>query len=770
MNQSRKNKVAWRHTMEETSREFETRRIESIKKIEGIAQSVDATQLFMAVATIMSFGPAEAMTESNFGSVPVKLELLAYYIYPFFGKCDKKITPYHTNECLLALDTLLSSYTFEGFHIGSQEDPIARVVNDVHARARIVRGSAYPEQTSREIEEVQGRFESWFSKKLQVGPMRAVRILKTIRQCMENRFNEHLPEIRKHTCEYGSEWEKANKKQGEKTKDEQLMLRTFESKNSAQWYGYIEGLNEVAFETATVSLSDITDIEPGVTWLEWEGLISLIGLTIEDRQGMADPIEVSKRPFFVLPNNRVFFVDGSHILDLLWMRYDNAAKTYQKYQKHKSKWLEDKITEYLSKIFPLKNICKNLTYPNPDKSDGSIAEIDFVIEWGPFLVLIEAKAKQFRIESQLGDAGRLRTDIKANVEDAFEQVRRAARYIEKSAKPKFIKRKSNQELVINKNNIQRTYLLTVSQHYMAGLATDLAALKSLELFKDDEYPVSLCLADLEIISEFCDGSDVFLHYIERRLATQKEKVFVCTDEIDFFGAYLDTRLRIEDRFLKKGERKPNWINLGPWSNEFDDWMKYKRGNISEPPSIRLKVPDEIQEILEELRKNDSDDAAKWIAFALLDMSDKCLAMISKAVKDLRKAELTSGKFRRLVVQDQDTVISFTASLDLPKPLLHKRTAERAIIEKYRRKALKSISFGIMVLDSKLIECASWLEGPWEPDEKMERLIEAEPPFMPALGQKLPGRNEPCLCGSGKKFKKCCLLRFKTEGKINQDNL
>jgi hypothetical protein len=74
------------------------------------------------------------------------------------------------------------------------------------------------------------------------------------------------------------------------------------------------------------------------------------------------------------------------------------------------------------------------------------------------------------------------------------------------------------------------------------------------------------------------------------------------------------------------------------------------------------------------------------------------------------------------------------------------------------------------LDSKLIECASWLEGPWEPDEKMERLIEAEPPFMPALGQKLPGRNEPCLCGSGKKFKKCCLLRFKTEGKINQDNL
>jgi hypothetical protein len=477
---------------------------------------------------------------------------------------------------------------------------------------------------------------------------------------------------------------------------------------------------------------------------------------------MADPVEVSKRPLFVLPNNRVFFVGGSHILDLLWIGFENAAKACQKYQKYKSEWLEKKIAEYLPKMFPSKNIYRNLTYPNPDKSDGSIAEIDFVIEWGPFLVLIEAKAKQFRMESQLGDAGRLRTDIKANVEDAFEQARRASRHIEESSVPKFIECKSGQELIVNKNNIQRTYLLTVSQHYLAGLATDLAALKSLELFKDGEYPISLCLADLEIISEFCDGSDVFLHYIERRLATQKKRVFVCTDEIDFFGAYLDTRLRIEDRFLKKGERKPNWINLGPWSNEFDDWMEYKRGHISEPPSIRLKVPDEIQEILEELRKNDSDDAAKWIAFALLDMSDNGLGMIAKAIQQLRTNELTRGKFRRLVVQDGDTVISLTASLDLPRSLLHKRTAERAIIEKYRRKALKSISFGIMVLDTKPFECATWVEGPWESDEKMEKAIEAEADFRPVAGQKLPGRNEPCICGSGKKFKKCCFYRLADE--------
>jgi hypothetical protein len=710
----------------------------------------------MAVAASISFGPEETMTEANFGTVPVKLELLAYYIYPFFGKCNKNITPYHTNECLQSLDALLHSYTIGEFRTESSEDPIAVVVNDVQAEARIVRGSAYPEQTSLEIEEVQGKFEDWFSKELRVGPIRAIKILKSIHQCMENKFNIYLPEIKKHAREFGDKWEEANKKRDKKTRDEQLMLRRFANKKAAQWYGYIEGLNEVALEAVAVDPSDITEIEPKLTKEEWEGLINLIGLTMQDRKGMVDPVEVSKRPLFVLPNGRVFFVYGSHILDLLWDRFENVAKISPKYQKHKSEWLEKKVAEYLSKMFPLNSIHKNLTYPDPEKGDGAIAEIDFVIEWGPFLVLIEAKAKQFRMESQLGDAGRLRTDIKANVEDAFEQARRALRYIGKNPTPKFIECKSGQELIINKSNVQRTYLLTVSQHYLAGLATDLAALKNLELFKDGEYSVSLCLADLEIISEFCDGPDVFLHYIERRLATQKKHIYVCTDEIDFFGAYLDTRLRIEDRFFKKGERKPNWINLGPWSKEFDDWMRYKRGHISKSPLIKLKVPDEIQQILVELRKNNNDDAAKWIAFALLDMSDNGLGMIAKAIQQLRTDKLSRGKFRRLVVQDGDTVISITASLDLPRSLLHERTEERAIIEKYRRKALKSISFGIMVLDAKPFECATWVEGPWEQNKEMEKLIEAEPSFEPAPGQKLPGRKEPCICGSGKKFKKCCL--------------
>ena len=30
--------------------------------------------------------------------------------------------------------------------------------------------------------------------------------------------------------------------------------------------------------------------------------------------------------------------------------------------------------------------------------------------------------------------------------------------------------------------------------------------------------------------------------------------------------------------------------------------------------------------------------------------------------------------------------------------------------------------------------------------------------QPIVSKRLPGRNEPCHCGSGKKFKKCCISK------------
>jgi hypothetical protein len=52
---------------------------------------------------------------------------------------------------------------------------------------------------------------------------------------------------------------------------------------------------------------------------------------------------------------------------------------------------------------------------------------------------------------------------------------------------------------------------------------------------------------------------------------------------------------------------------------------------------------------------------------------------------------------------------------------------------------------------------AWL-GEWTPEETLDRMRRfnevLRPKLEPHRAEKTPGRNEPCHCGSGKKWKKC----------------
>jgi len=269
-------------------------------------------------------------------------------------------------------------------------------------------------------------------------------------------------------------------------------------------FGYFKRLNELAPDILPVGQNDI-DIECPPSIEEWAALKNLIGLTKEVREKITTPLGVRERNLFFLPDNRVILGDISHSLDLIWESFEKVARGDQefydkRYQRKKAQWLEDRAAKHFLKMFPPDRIYRKLNYPNPDKSDGSSAELDLAVDWGPFLLLIEAKAKQFRIESQLGDVGRLRTDIKSNVEDAFEQARRAVYYISSSTSPEFIERDTGRKLTIKKGRIRRTYLITISQHHLSGLATELSSLKELGFFANEEYPIAISEGDLDIVS------------------------------------------------------------------------------------------------------------------------------------------------------------------------------------------------------------------------------------------------------------------------------
>lgn len=758
----------WKQHLKEAGQTAQESSHESARMIEEMAHSVDAVALFTAVFADLVLVPAESASEMTHGEIPAKLELLAYHLFPLFGASNiTEVSPWHVNDCIEALNTLFDARGQQRISRLATTDVLGELIQSLQMEAEIVRGSAYPEQTTEEIESIQGRFEPWFATRLGIGPCKAQGLLWAIIRAQERTANAFIEYVNDYAKGIEELWRKAKKKKQRKTAtdEDDLILRIFPNHEAAWIFGKMQCLNKIAQSSLPVCRTDVDDQNVQPTECEWDALRNLIGLTKENRQSMTAPIEVRQQPMFVLPDNHVLLADISNGLDALWERFEQTARSdgrfYDRYQRAKARWLEDKISQCLSRIFPATHIYQKLSYPDPDKSDGSMTELDMAVHWGPFLVLIEAKAKQFRMESQLGDVGRLRTDIKANVEDAFEQARRAARYIESVDTPVLKEIKTGRRLTFHRTDILRIYLLTVSQHRLASMATNLAMTAPLRLFQDGEYPFSICVADLEITAQFCPGPDVFLHYIERRLAIQQETVYMISDELNLFGAYLATRLQA-DRLWEQEGKRPDFATLIGWHIKFDEWMEYQRGERTTAPEIKLEVPAEIEEMLIELRSRENDDGARWIAFALLGMSDASLAAIAQALQEVRIATITPGMFRRMAHQDGDTVISLVASFDIPPNQLRKRTEMSAMVEKYRRKATKSIGIGIMVTDkSKPFDCATWVEGPWEHDPEMEKVLELEPGFIPAPGTKVPGRNQPCICGSGKKFKRCCLPKIET---------
>jgi hypothetical protein len=745
---------------------------DAIAELQALALEVGPERLFTTILIMLSLVPEGSATESTHGSVSVKTELLAYHLFPLFGNPPKgPLTPQCVERILFLIDTILSSYIQRNsFHEqetkgSNRSSELKILIGSLITDTRVVRGSAYPEQTMQEITEVQGHFEEWFAKRAGIGPRRAIELLQAILRTEEDLANEWRFKLRDSSLLMEKVWREARKaRKSELTSEQSTLLSSARSPTEAQFLGYTQALSRLPPDDVPVS-PDHTQVSPAPTIEEWQGIIALIGCTAESRTSMQDAVEIKKRPLYVLSGNRLLLCDISNAVDQVWCAFEDIARQdlsfYSgSYSQHRGRWLEDRIAALVQRVFPAGTIYRKLTYPDLDRGQGARAELDIAIHWPPFLVVIEAKAAQFRFASQLGDLGRLRSDVKANVADAFEQARRVTRYIQSVREAVFLEDGTGRDLGVQRDKIQRIYQTTVSLHHLAGIATRLASIQGLGLFGDGEYPWAISVADLDLVTQFCPGPDVFLHYVERRLAVQKESVKILADEIDLFGAYLKTRLQANRIWARENMKKPDWVWLSSFQEPFDAAMAHRRGDLPDAPQIRLEVPQEVEDILLELRRRETEESSRWIAFNLLALSDRALEIVARMFRDLRSQSLSTATFRRNTHTEGDLAISVVATKDQPVDALLQSTQARTVLEKYRRRCTRSIGFGICVTDSsKPFECAVWAEFPWNHDPEIEKLIATEPAPIPAPGSKIPRRNDPCLCGSTRKFKKCCLPKL-----------
>lgn len=731
---------------------------------------VDTEAMLSAMTAQLSLVSIDGAIGDKNGSHPALLEIIAFYGIPRFGINEgKQVTHVDFNQCYMLAEQYEQYLVAYNINKDNAEG-LDNIAHKLSLQSEMVRGSAYPEQTAYRIKEVQGKFDNWFQEEIGITPTKAVDIIFALTQHVESAYNTNCDAFYEYAESAVEDYKSlANKKTC--TEDEKEFLNLFENADEAGGFAFFSKFNEVMPALLPVHIEESLSTKESVSKKELvskqeaDALKKLIGIS---KDTFNQQVKMQRHPLYILNSGKVLLGNLSNCLDVLWDAFGNIAKQDHKfydkhYQIYKAKYLETKGIDYFLRLFPAPCIYHTLDYPNPDKDmkeNKENAELDIAIKWGTFLILIEAKAGQFRFESVQGDTGRLRTDLKANIEDAHSQSLRAIRYINSTSKPTFIERETGRKLEINPSPIQKIYSISLSLQHLAGVATQLNAVQELGLFKEGNFPFSICLADLDLITQANITPETFLHYIERRLVMQDMSEIYAPDELGLFESYLNDRLDMRNIPIPHGEHIDRII-ISPNSPMFDRFAMEMRGEIETKPDLSLQLPEEILELLHQLSKR-GDDGARWIAFNLLDADNELLEELAMDIFNLNLATLETGIFRRFSLSNDEliiTVIGSSPSTPLDEKAEHLDL--RGKVEKYRRKLNKSICIGVVCTGSEklVLDTVQYIEGEWAFDAEIEDLIKSEPKFTPTKDSKLPKRNDPCFCGSGKKYKKCCLKKI-----------
>jgi hypothetical protein len=387
------------------------------------------------------------------------------------------------------------------------------------------------------------------------------------------------------------------------------------------------------------------------------------------------------------------------------------AKIWQKYQEKKAHYTENKICQYFTRLFPEQNILKNLKYTY----QGQEFEVDILIPYDNKIFIIESKAGAFTEPAKRGAIKRLKSDLRKLIANAYQQGRKTRDYIKSTKAAIFKNEKGTKVFEVNfEPGKLDFFLINVTLEPLMILQTGLKRLEALGLFKENEYPCSINLFELDIITQHIPSPTILIHYLEKRLTAQDKILFTAFDELSFFAWYLEKGNFYAPLTPDGGLAK---LVLVGFVDKFDDY--YQHGG--EPPILRIEHDlVKIIRILETLHPYGYSN----IASALLDFDhstrekilDDINSFIGRTKKDRKRHDFT------MLSKELDT--GFTFMTKFGRDGLKESLAGYCAIKKYQTKTKRWIGIGRDVSnDDWFANEFVYLDFPWKGDSEMDNVLE-----------------------------------------------
>lgn len=454
---------------------------------------------------------------------------------------------------------------------------------------------------------------------------------------------------------------------------------------------------------------------------------------------------------YYCPNPVTLMRNRSAILEAAIRETDRRYHGNQ-FAKARGKLVERLALEHFRSLLPTARIYENLYYRVVEGGVTQRFETDGVIVFDDRLFILEMKSAPFSSASMRGADKSLKSDLEDLVAEPYRQATRTLHFIEKNSPARFEAENGTHVLTLNgPKDFRRIYLINVTLADIGHVAGRLNSASEMGLVGKHQWPWSVFVNDLRVISEILESPSEFLLYLERRLVLNDFPAVRTTDELDYLGMFLHEGLYFTPDDVSK------FSGLTPMGYTVPIERYYDRltGRVSTGEKPRLRVSDWYRELVGALEAT-GKPGAYHVGMTLLAIDGSEQKRIENWFREY--GTLAESDFRphtlTLIGKELPSLIFCVTADSNPE---HIRSQERyAEMKRFQVNAAMVI---FVMLEGSGPRAADFkiLEGPFQNPAALEARLSEICRMMcerhiAQYGK--PERNAPCPCNSGKKYKKC----------------
>ena len=466
-------------------------------------------------------------------------------------------------------------------------------------------------------------------------------------------------------------------------------------------------------------------------------------------QSLNDFNKITVAPFIRYDGNSFILFQTNTLMQAMyespfyWMHEERAYRDTA--TQNRGQFTEEFCQERLEIVFGKDHVHQNVAIT---ASKGRrLGEIDVLVLFADRAIIVQAKSKQLTLDARRGIERKIRDDFKKSVQESYDQGYKCTQYL---AAGKYDLRDKADHKITLPYHLKEIYVLcVVSDHYPA---LNIQAEHFLR-YKSGTVPFVMDIFTLDVMTEMLQSPIRLLSYIDRR--TNYFRRVHANHELTILSDHIKNNLWADD-----GEEL--LIPTDQGSVELDIAMAVRREGVPgerTPNGILTRFEHTpFGLILRKLEKSsDSDSVA--LGYMLLALGEELINKINRQIKQLLDLVKKDGRghFTGIRMSEGDTGLIIHCG---HKPISEAVTKLRERCERYKYEERANSWFGICLSPGDgMLRCVVSLDYKWEWNADMEADTRSyssrgRPNALGSTNK--VGRNERCPCGSGLKYKKCCL--------------